>query len=97
MERILDPLAAAAEAEPVTDARTRQGASQLLGGYLRYRGAFRVLTLKAAERFAARDWASAHRDSVERLATYRRGLDKTLGKLRSIWGDDLSRREPWRR
>lgn len=80
----------------MSDPRASRGASLLLGGYLQYRGAFRVLTLKAADRFAARDWASAQRDSVERHAAYRRGLDKTLAKLRSLWGDDVAKREPWR-
>jgi isocitrate dehydrogenase kinase/phosphatase len=47
-----------------------QCAQRVVEGFLRYNDAFRRITLRAPERFAARDWSGSQADAVERIELY---------------------------
>jgi isocitrate dehydrogenase kinase/phosphatase len=63
--------------------------------FLAYREAFAGVTRRAAVRFAARDWASAQRDSVERLELYARSVDAAIAALERGLGPAARERRCW--
>ena len=56
-------------------------AERVRRGFAAYRRRFRLLTRRAPERFAARQWPAGQEDARERLLLYREHLDETLGEL----------------
>jgi len=55
-----------------------QCAQRVVRAFLGYNDAFRRITLRAPERFAARDWAGSQSDAVERIELYGRHVLDTI-------------------
>lgn len=58
-----------------------QCAQLVVREFLRYNDAFRRVTLRAPQRFAARDWAASQADAVERIELYGRHVRATIGEI----------------
>jgi isocitrate dehydrogenase kinase/phosphatase len=58
-----------------------QCAQRVVEGFLRYNDAFRRITLRAPERFAARDWSGSQADSVERIELYGEHIGEITGEI----------------
>ena len=72
----------------LTDSRLANlGARSLRDGLDLYRTRFRDITRRAAERFAARDWAGMATDAGERLDVYRQAVDRVEADTRTLLGD----------
>jgi isocitrate dehydrogenase kinase/phosphatase len=62
----------------VTRSAAGEITDRVLGGFADYRRRFRVLTRRAPERFAARQWRAGQQDARERLTLYQERLEATL-------------------
>jgi isocitrate dehydrogenase kinase/phosphatase len=58
-----------------------QCAQRVVEGFLRYNDAFRRITLRAPERFAARDWSGSQADAVERIELYGLHIGETTTEI----------------
>ena len=58
-----------------------QCAQRVVEGFLRYNDAFRRITLRAPERFAARDWSGSQADAVERIELYGLHIGETTAEI----------------
>ncbi len=58
-----------------------QCAQRVVEGFLRYNDAFRRITLRAPERFAARDWSGSQADAVERIELYGEHIGEITGEI----------------
>lgn len=65
---------------------TNAAAAIIKEAFLAYQEAFGVLTRRAPQHFAGRDWSAAQRDTVERLELYRHSVDATLADLERAVG-----------
>ena len=72
----------------LTDSRLANiGARSLRDGFVAYRTRFRDVTRRAAERFAARDWAGMVADAGERLDVYKQAVDRVEADIRTLLGE----------
>ncbi len=72
-------------------------ASAIHGALDAYQQAFRAITVRARERFAARDWKGAQRDAMERLDLRDQHVRRIVGELRGLLGDSIEDRSLWAR
>jgi isocitrate dehydrogenase kinase/phosphatase len=63
--------------------------------FLEYDEQFRAITLRARERFLARDWQGSYADAAERLRLYARQMEKLTEQFKEIMGARLSERSVW--
>src|SRR5690606_32033477 len=71
-------------------------ATALIGTeYAAYAERFDALTAQAPARFAARDWGGGQADAAERLALYRRHVERALAALPPLLGVHLAETETW--
>ncbi len=61
-----------------------------------YQARFHVITRRARERFATRDWHGMRADATERLMVYREVIDRTEQRIRRRVGDRLHDKALWR-
>jgi isocitrate dehydrogenase kinase/phosphatase len=71
-------------------------AELLAAEYAAYAGRFDELTARAPTRFADRDWAGGQADAAERLALYRRHVDRVLAELPPLLGVQLAETAAWK-
>jgi isocitrate dehydrogenase kinase/phosphatase len=64
-----------------------QCAERVVQGFLRYNEAFRRVTLRAPERFAARDWSGSQADAVERIELYDLHVRETIAGITREFGE----------
>ena len=79
----------------LTAAELLRAAELLATEYAAYAERFDELTARAPARFAARDWAGGQADAAERLALYRRHVDRVLAELPPLLGVHLAETEAW--
>ena len=58
-----------------------QCAQSVVQAFLRYNDAFRRITLRATQRFAARDWSGSQADAVERIELYGLHVGDTIVEI----------------
>jgi isocitrate dehydrogenase kinase/phosphatase len=63
--------------------------------FLEYEERFRAITLRARERFLARDWQGSYSDAAERLRLYARQMERLTEQIKKIMGTRLSERSVW--
>jgi isocitrate dehydrogenase kinase/phosphatase len=63
--------------------------------FLEYDERFRAITLRARERFLARDWRGSYADAAERLRLYAQQMEKLTEQSKKIMGTRLSERSVW--
>ena len=63
--------------------------------FLEYDEHFRAITLRARERFLARDWQGSYADAAERLRLYAQQMEKLTEQSKKIMGTRLSERSVW--
>jgi isocitrate dehydrogenase kinase/phosphatase len=63
--------------------------------FLEYDERFRAITLRARERFLARDWQGSYADAAERLRLYARQMETLTEQIKKIMGTRLSERSVW--
>src|SRR5438477_6898475 len=63
--------------------------------FLEYDEQFRAITLRARERFLARDWKGSYAYGPERLRLYARQMEKLTEQTKKIMGTRLSERSVW--
>src|SRR5205085_6084478 len=63
--------------------------------FLEYDEQFRAITLRARDRFLARDWQGSYADAAERLRLYARQMEKLTELIKEIMGTRLSERSVW--
>ena len=63
--------------------------------FLEYEERFRAITLRARERFLARDWQGSYADAAERLRLYAQQMEKLTEQSKKIMGTRLSERSVW--
>src|SRR5881398_2325938 len=63
--------------------------------FLEYEERFRAITLRARERFLARDWQGSYADAAERLRLYARQMETLTEQFKKIMGTRLSERSVW--
>src|SRR6185437_1472504 len=63
--------------------------------FLEYDERFRAITLRARERFLARDWRGSYADAAERLRLYAQQMEKLTEQFKKIMGTRLSERSVW--
>ncbi len=71
-------------------------AAALVARFADYDARFRAITRRAATRFAARDWAGARADAVERIGLYDRCIAEAATWLEARLGDQARDRDLWR-
>lgn len=79
----------------MTRGNAAQAAELLAGEYAAYAEHFAALTARAAVRFTDRDWAGGQADAAERLALYRRHVDRALAELPPLLGIGLDDIATW--
>lgn len=65
------------------------GAAAIADAFGSYRNRFRIITRRAAGRFAHQEWAAHANDSVERLELYRVVVDELEAKVRGLLADRI--------
>jgi isocitrate dehydrogenase kinase/phosphatase len=74
----------------ISDSRlSNMGATAIADAFNAYRNRFRIITRRAALRFAEREWAAHSNDSVERLKLYSVVVDTLEEKIRGLMGDRI--------
>ena len=73
-----------------------QCAQRVVEGFLRYNDAFRRITLRAPERFAARDWSGSQADAVERIELYGEHIGEITGEIARDFAALARCASPWR-
>ncbi len=73
----------------------RRGALTILAAFERWHRAFRQVTGRARQRFAARDWRALQREGRERLALYGVAVLEAVESLRAEVGDATADRAFW--
>ena len=63
--------------------------------FLEYEERFRAITLRARERFLARDWRGSYADAAERLRLYARQMETLTEQIKEMMGTRLSERSVW--
>ena len=63
--------------------------------FLEYDERFRAITIRARERFLARDWRGSYADAAERLRLYAQQMEKLTEQSKKIMGTRLSERSVW--
>ena len=79
----------------MTRGNADSAAALLAAEYAAYADRFDELTLRAAARFAARDWAGGQADAAERLALYRRHAGRVIAELPPLLGTRLADAQLW--
>ncbi len=69
---------------------------QMLSVFEAYQSQFRLITRRAAARFAARDWHGGQLDAVERLTLYKQFVGWSVADLRRSLGEVATSRPLWR-
>src|SRR3712207_606124 len=60
-----------------------------------YDAQFHAITLRARERFLARDWRGSYADAGERLRLYSQVLDQLTERIKQVMGERLCERTMW--
>ena len=63
--------------------------------FLKYEERFHAITLRARERFLARDWRGSYADAAERLHLYTREMEELTEEVKGTMGGHLSERSLW--
>jgi len=71
-------------------------AQMIRTAFAAYQARFHVITRRARERFATRDWHGMRADATERLMLYREVIDRTEQRIRQRVGDRLHDKALWR-
>jgi isocitrate dehydrogenase kinase/phosphatase len=80
----------------LTDSRlAARCAETALEAFVDYQTSFSAITLRARERFLARDWAGSFGDATERLYLYNDVLDPLTNRIRKLMGARLQERSVW--
>ena len=80
----------------VSDSRlSNMGATAIADAFGNYRNRFRIITRRAAGRFAQQEWSAHANDSVERLELYRVVVDELETTIRGLLGDRFDDRFMW--
>jgi isocitrate dehydrogenase kinase/phosphatase len=79
------------------NARTDRAAAVLYGEYEAWCAAFAEVTRRAKRRFETRDWHGTQADAEERLALYRRHVERAVACLGEVLGEAVRERETWAR
>jgi hypothetical protein len=84
------------ERADLTDSRLAALCAETVrGAFLEYEERFRAITLRARERFLARDWQGSYADAAERLRLYARQIETLTEQFKKIMGTRLSERSVW--
>jgi isocitrate dehydrogenase kinase/phosphatase len=86
----------AQDSSALTDSRlAARCAEDALQAFVDYQTGFNAITLRARERFLARDWAGSFDDAAERLHFYNGVLDSLTRRIRRLMGARLPKRSIW--
>jgi isocitrate dehydrogenase kinase/phosphatase len=86
----------AEDSSALTDSRlAARCAETALEAFFDYETRFNTITLRARERFLARDWAGSFDDAAERLHFYNDVLDDLTSRIRKLMGARLPERSIW--
>jgi isocitrate dehydrogenase kinase/phosphatase len=86
----------AEDSSTLTDSRlAARCAETALEAFFDYETRFNTITLRARERFLARDWAGSFDDAAERLHFYNDVLDGLTSGIRKMMGARLPERSIW--
>src|SRR6267143_2409875 len=89
---------ASSESSALTDSRLAAlCAGTVQRAFLDYDEQFHGITLRARERFLARDWPGSYADAAERLHLYSRQMEELTEQIKQIMGVRLCKRSVWRR
>src|SRR6267378_3594074 len=87
---------ASSESSALTDSRLAAlCAGTVQRAFLDYDEQFHGITLRARERFLARDWRAAYADAAERLHLYGREMAKLAEQIKDALGARLRERSVW--
>lgn len=79
------------------NAHAERGAAVLFGEYEAWCVAFAEVTRRAKRRFETRDWLGTQTDAAERLALYRRHVERAVACLTELLGAAVRARGAWAR
>jgi len=82
-------------ASPPAHSSASSHAQLIRDAFAAYRARFHVITRRARERFATRDWHGMRADATERIMLYREIIDQVEADVRSRLGDRLHDRALW--
>src|SRR6267378_307876 len=89
---------ASSESSALTDSRLAAlCAGTVQRAFLDYDEQFHAITLRARDRFLARDWRASYGDAAERLHLYGREMAKLTEQIKDALGARLRKRSVWRR
>jgi len=81
------------ESADLTDSRLAALCAETVQrAFLEYEERFHAITLRARERFLARDWQGSYADAAERLRLYARQMEKLTEQFKKIMGTRLRQR-----
>jgi isocitrate dehydrogenase kinase/phosphatase len=84
------------DSSALTDSRlAARCAETVLRAFFEYQTCFNTITLRARDRFLARDWAGSFDDAAERLHFYNDVLDGLTSRIRKLMGARLPERNIW--
>ncbi|HEV2096862.1 MAG TPA: bifunctional isocitrate dehydrogenase kinase/phosphatase [Chthoniobacterales bacterium] len=87
---------APAESAALTDSRlSALCAETTQSAFVEYDEQFHTITLRAKERFLARDWRGSFADAAERLHLYTREMEELTQQIRDVMGSRLYERSIW--
>ncbi|MEP7079050.1 MAG: bifunctional isocitrate dehydrogenase kinase/phosphatase [Chthoniobacterales bacterium] len=87
---------APAESAALTDSRlSALCAETVQSAFVEYDEQFHTITLRARERFLARDWGGSFADAAERLHLYTREMEELTQQIRDAMGSRLDERNTW--
>src|SRR5438270_2706474 len=93
---LMKTAAAPNESAALTDSRLAALCAETVHrGFADYDERFRQITLRARERFVARDWRGSYADAGERLHLYSQVLDELTQRIRATMGERLCDRGVW--
>ena len=86
----------APETAALTDSRLAALCAEMVQhAFADYDERFHAITLRARERFLARDWRGSYADAGERLRVYSQVLDALTRRIRAAMGERLCERSVW--
>ncbi len=84
------------ESATLTDSRLAALCAETVQhAFLDYDEQFHGVTLRARERFLARDWQGSFADAAERLRLYAREMEELTEQIKEIMGARLGERSVW--
>ncbi len=81
--------------DPSSTGASADAARLIDEGFETYHERFQATTRRAAERFAAQEWAEGTADDRERLALYEKQVQQTLRRVRRVFDGRLEDRARW--